>query len=90
MNYHWSDCPGCGCQVSINYTVYSDRISGSVRRWSADRSVNDGRPFQISSGALSPDGGFVTTCVCGQEITVISQAASGERDAGLRVTLTSD
>lgn len=90
MNYHWSDCPGCGCQVSVNYTVYSDRISGSVRRWSADRSVNDGRPFQVLSAALTPDGAFATSCVCGREMTVTSQAASGERDEGLRVTLTSE
>ena len=90
MNYHWSDCPGCGCQLSINYTASASRISGSVRRWSADRSVNDGRLFEIGPGVASPEGAFTTACVCGREITVTSHAVSGERDEGLRVNLTSD
>jgi len=90
VNYHWSDCPGCGCQLSINYTASASRISGSVRRWSADRSVNDGRAFEVASGEASPEGGFTTPCVCGQPIAVTSHATGGERDEGLRVKLTSD
>jgi len=90
MNYQWSDCAGCGCQVTVNYTIYPDRVSGSLRRWSADRSINDGRPFEIPRNALSPSGQFTTSCVCGQEILVASQAVGGEREEGLRVKLESE
>lgn len=90
MEYHWTDCPGCGCQLAINYTATGGRISGSVRRWSTDRSVNDGRPFEIGPGIASPDGSFTTVCICGQEIRVTSHATGGEREDGLRVQLSSE
>jgi hypothetical protein len=87
MDYFWTDCPRCGCQVSVNYTIYPDRVSGSVRRWSSDRSINDGRPFQLPADAVGPGGRILVTCVCGQELSAVSQARGGEREAGLRVTL---
>ncbi len=92
MKYHWTDCPGCLCHVAINYTESPDRISGSLRRWSADRSINDGRAIEIPSGDRSPGGGFPTACVCGQPILVPAEpdAVSAERDKGLRVKLTAD
>jgi hypothetical protein len=39
-------------------------VSGSLRRWSTDRSVNDGRP--IVNTPTDGSGGFTTACVCGQ------------------------
>ncbi len=92
MKYHWTDCPSCHCHVTINTTDYPDRISGSLRRWSADRNINDGCPIQIPRAALPPGGGFSTACVCGQPIVVPAEpdAVSAERDADLRVKLTAD
>ena len=43
MNYFWSECPKCGCQITIQYVEHPDRLVGSLRRWSSDRTVNDGR-----------------------------------------------
>ena len=89
MQYYWTDCAGCGCHVAINSTWYPDRLSGSLRRWSADRAINDGRRFEIAQSELGADGAFVTPCVCGQAIAVPGKpdAVSGRRDPGLRVTL---
>jgi hypothetical protein len=89
VNYYWLDCPRCGCQLAINATAYADRISGSVRRWSADRSTNDGRAFQIAASAVAEDGAFSTLCVCGQELALPAKpsAVGTERDPNLRVTL---
>jgi hypothetical protein len=70
VNYYWTDCPGCGCQVAINYTVSPARVSGSVRRWSGDRAINDGRPVEVAASELRPEGGFAVACVCGAEIEV--------------------
>jgi hypothetical protein len=89
MKYHWARCPKCGCELSINSTGSPRGIFGSLRRWSADRSINDGRPIRVEPAGISADGGFVTACVCGQEITVSGKpdAVSAEREGDLRVTL---
>jgi hypothetical protein len=92
MQYHWLDCSGCGCHVAVNWTVYPERVSGSLRRWSADRSTNDGRRFEFPVSQTASDGGFTTPCVCGQEIAVPGKpdAVGASRDPGLRVTLGSE
>lgn len=89
MNYYWTECPGCQCHVAINYTARPDKISGSLRRWSFDRSINDGRPFEVPVGSLPAEGGFPTPCVCGRQLQVPAtpSAVGGEREAGLRVDL---
>ena len=87
MNYHWTTCPNCFCQVAVNWTSRPDGVSGSLRRWSTDRSINDGRPFVLAAG--SP---FAIECVCGATIAVPDRpdAVGGERSDDLRVTLTAD
>ncbi|MGH9398867.1 MAG: hypothetical protein ACRD00_00755 [Thermoanaerobaculia bacterium] len=89
MNYYWLDCPGCRCQVTVNATVYPDRTSGSLRRWSADRSINDGRPFDVPAARRAADGSFSVFCVCGREIELPAtpSAVGGEREEDLRVKL---
>jgi hypothetical protein len=91
LNYSWTDCPQCRCHVAIQWTAYPNRLSGSVRRWSVDRSINDGRPFEVPAAAVSPETGFTTECVCGQTLPVPAKpdAVGGERGAGLRVDLAS-
>jgi len=65
VQYHWTECPACHCQVAVNTTAAAGGgvLTGSLRRWSTDRTINDGRPIQ----GLTPDatGGFETSCVCG-------------------------
>ncbi len=92
MRYHWLDCPNCHCHLAIQTTESPDRLTGSLRRWSADRSVNDGRRFEIARGDLPAGGGFTTACVCGQAIAVPAKpdAVSAEREADFRVNLTAD
>ena len=89
MNYYWTECPNCHCHVAVNSTRYADKVSGSLRRWSVERTINDGRRFEIKAADLSADGGFKTACVCGQEIDVPAEpsAVGGEREAGMRVDL---
>ncbi|MGH9368505.1 MAG: hypothetical protein ACRD3M_12610 [Thermoanaerobaculia bacterium] len=83
MNYYWTECPGCGCHVAVNYTVYPEKVSGSLRRWSQDRSVNDGRLLEVPASALAADGGFAASCVCGREIAVPAATESrGLRTSG--------
>jgi hypothetical protein len=84
------DCPKCHCHLAVNYTESSAGISGSLRRWSADRSINDGRAVRIAHADLPAAGGFVTACVCGQTIEVPRKpdAVSAEREGDLRVDLT--
>ncbi len=88
MNYHWINCPGCAHQVSINWSLRPEGVTGSLRRWSADRSINDGRPFVVSREESA--GALVATCVCGAAIPLPEQpdAIGGERSDDLRVTLT--
>ncbi len=82
MKYRWTDCPGCGCEVAINYSDVSGGITGSLRRWSRDRTINDGKPLQIGADAVGSDGGFAVTCVCGQALSVpsVPDAIGAERD----------
>jgi hypothetical protein len=70
MNYYWTVCPKCACQVTIQYTEREGNLSGSVRRWSTDRDVNDGRQLDVPRADLSPDGAFRAACVCGESIAV--------------------
>ncbi len=92
MKYHWTDCPGCHCHVAINYSESASGVSGSLRRWSTDRSVNDGRPILVGAAELPAGGGFGTTCVCGRAISVPAEpdAVSAERETDFRVTLKSE
>jgi hypothetical protein len=89
MKYHWTTCPNCHCEVAVNFVDREAGMSGSLRRWSRDRSVNDGRPFAFRREELSGAGDFVVPCVCGQAIAFPAQpdAISAERDEGLRVKL---
>jgi hypothetical protein len=89
MKYHWTDCPRCRCHLAINTSDSPSGVSGSLRRWSADRATNDGRSIQVARAELSPGGGFVVACVCGQEIAVPDRpdAVSAEREGDLRVDL---
>ncbi len=89
MKYRWLDCPGCLCHLTINTTESPAGMSGSLRRWSADRTINDGKPLRIAPSEVSPGGGFVTTCLCGQSIVVPTEpdAVSAEREGDLRVNL---
>lgn len=89
MRYHWMDCPACHCHLAINYSDSPAGISGSLRRWSADRAINDGRAIRVSRADLPAGGGFATSCVCGQAIPVPARpdAVSAEREGDLRVTL---
>jgi hypothetical protein len=70
VNYYWTVCPKCSCQVTIQYAESARGLSGSLRRWSNDRTVNDGRRLEVSRETLSPEGGFQTPCVCGETIVV--------------------
>lgn len=84
MNYYWLECPGCHCELAINTSTTAGRVAGSVRRWSADRSTNDGRPFEAAAaGPLS------VACVCGHALALPDKpsAVGAEREADLRVKL---
>jgi hypothetical protein len=84
MNYFWGQCPSCGCQVTIQYEDSPDRLVGSLRRWSTDRSVNDGRRLEVPRSEVAADGGFGAACVCGATVSVAASAierAATERPA---------
>ena len=85
MNYYWLECPGCHCELAVNTSTTGDRVAGSLRRWSADRSTNDGRPFEASASARP----LSVSCVCGQELALpdTPSAVGAEREADLRVKL---
>ena len=89
MKYYWLDCPRCHCEIAVSVTAYPDRVSGSVRRWSADRSINDGKKFEVPAAQRAADGSFSAPCVCGQELALSAEpsAVGGDRDENLRVTL---
>ncbi|MEP6993941.1 MAG: hypothetical protein ABI968_05415 [Acidobacteriota bacterium] len=70
MNYFWTFCPQCSGQLTIQYSEHPDGLAGSLRRWSRDRSVNDGRQLHVPRAELSPDGSFHTACICGEPIQV--------------------
>lgn len=79
MRYHWTDCSGCGCQIVVTTTSSGGKVTGALRRWSTDRSINDGRP--IRGLVLDPSGGFATECVCGKMLTLgaTADAVGAER-----------
>ena len=84
MNYYWTDCPKCGCQVTIHFIDGAAGLTGSVRRWSSDRATNDGRQLQVARADIGPGGDFQATCVCGGPILVVAagvEKATTERPA---------
>ncbi len=89
MKYFWTDCPMCQCHLAVNYSESPAGISGSLRRWSPDRSINDGRAVRIARAELPSTGGFTVTCPCGQTIEAPAKpdAVSAEREGDLRVKL---
>lgn len=74
MNYYWTECSACSCQLTIQFSEHPAGLTGSVRRWSSDRTINDGRRLDLPREELSPDGSFRTACVCGQTIAVDASA----------------
>jgi len=88
VNYHWIDCPGCSCHLAVNWIVRPEETAGSLRRWSADRSINDGKPFAFPGRKGAEP--LVVPCVCGTPIPLPEEpdAVGGERSEGLRVILT--
>lgn len=54
LNYFWTDCAD-GSHVAVNYTVHEDRVSGSLRHWTPDTTVNEGRKFDIPASEISRD-----------------------------------
>jgi hypothetical protein len=74
MNYLWTDCPGCRCQIAIQFVERPGGVAGSVRRWSSDRAVNDGRKLEVPASSIGEDGSFSATCVCGAVIPVRAEA----------------
>ena len=84
MNYFWGTCGACGCQVTIQFAEAPNGLTGSRRRWSTDRSVNDGRRMEVPRADVGPDGSFRTVCVCGQPVAVagsaIERAATESRE----------
>ena len=70
MNYFWTVCPKCACEVAVQFAAGPGGVSGSLRRWSSDRSTNDGRRVDVPAAEVAPDGGFRALCVCGQTIDV--------------------
>jgi len=89
MKYNWFECPGCRCQVAVNYSESAQGISGSLRRWAPERGINDGRALSVPRAELAAGGGFMTACVCGQSLSVPGKAdaVSADREGDLRVTL---
>jgi hypothetical protein len=85
LNYYWTDCED-GSHVAVNYTVHDDRVSGSVRRWTADLKVNVGRKFEVAKEKLGRDaeGGpaIVLEGVCAGAV-VVPLDAGAVREAGL-------
>jgi hypothetical protein len=84
MHYVWTTCGGCGGQITIQFSRGPQGVTGSVRRWSTDRSVNDGRLLAVPAAAVAADGGFTAVCVCGAEIPVAAaqiETATTERPA---------
>lgn len=70
MNYLWTVCPKCACDVTIQFDETAGGPSGSLRRWSRDRAINDGRKLEASKGEVAADGSFRAACVCGEMLAV--------------------
>ena len=84
MHYVWTTCGSCGGQITIQFVRGPQGLSGSLRRWSTDRSVNDGKKIDVPAAAAAPDGGFTATCVCGGAVPVTAaqiETATTERPA---------
>ncbi|HEX4439496.1 MAG TPA: hypothetical protein VH854_05460 [Thermoanaerobaculia bacterium] len=84
MHYVWTTCGACGGQITIQFARGPQGVTGSLRRWSSDRTVNDGRKVEIPAASVAADGGFTATCVCGAPITVSAamvETATTERPA---------
>ena len=82
--YVWTFCPKCEGQLTLQFGRSDAGISGSLRRWSRDRSVNDGRRLEVPATSVKADGAFETACLCGQAIGVAAsdiQQATTERPA---------
>ena len=89
MKYNWLECPACRCQVAVNYSETPSGISGSLRRWAAERGINDGRLLRIPLAEAPAGAGFTTACVCGQPLAIPGKAdaVSADREGDLRVDL---
>ena len=70
MNYLWTVCPKCSCEVTIQFADTAGGPAGSVRRWSRDRAINDGRKLETPRGEVAENGSFHTACVCGEALLV--------------------
>ncbi len=53
MNYVWTFCPKCEGQLTLQFGRSDAGLSGSLRRWSRDRSVNDGRRLEVPAGEVA-------------------------------------
>jgi hypothetical protein len=84
MHYVWTFCPKCDGQLTVQFARTDAGLSGSLRRWSRDRSVNDGKRLEVPAAEVAPDGAFHVTCLCGQAVAVPAaaiQTATTERPA---------
>jgi hypothetical protein len=70
MNYYWTVCPKCACELTFHFVETARGLKGSVRRWSRDRSTNDGRLLETPRADVAADGGFRAGCVCGEAIAI--------------------
>ena len=70
MNYYWTVCPKCACELTLHFVETGGGLEGSVRRWSRDRSTNDGRRLVTPRADVAADGSFRAPCVCGETIAV--------------------
>jgi hypothetical protein len=70
MNYYWTVCPKCRGELTLQFVETEGGLSGSLRRWSSDRSTNDGRRLATPRTEVAADGGFQAPCVCGELIAV--------------------
>ena len=70
MNYFWTVCSKCSGELTLQWVETTGGISGSLRRWSSDRTTNDGRKVEIPRGDVPAGGGFQTACVCGESVAV--------------------
>jgi len=70
VNYLWTVCPKCSCEVTIQFDETPRGPSGSLRRWSSDRTINDGRKVETPKGEVAADGSFRAACVCGEMLAV--------------------
>jgi len=84
MHYVWTTCAACGGQITIQFARGAQGVTGSLRRWSTDRTTNDGKKVEIPAASVAADGGFTATCVCGGTIPVSAamvETATTERPA---------